>query len=440
MPDRHIRRPALALVAAVTLLVGLVPTVTAAAPTGRPTNLTATPLTPSGRVTGFKSASADLAKSDPKLVARTDSTMVNVMIKLDYDATASYAGDLKAYAATSPRITGKPLTGKSAVETRVHQPHQGRGIRLHQGAQGEDPECPDRSVVPGGVWRDLRRIPAKNVKDVLEDRRRGRGPGRRRRTPTDRLQPGFHQGQPAVPGARRDRECGRGVIYGNLDTGIWPEHPSFADLGNLGAPPPKADGTARVCDFGDNPLTPAVDPFACQHKLISGQAFLATYDAVNDPEVYGDTARDSDGHGTHTSSTSAGNIVQHAIVLGTDRGQIHGIAPGAWVAEYKVCGAQAAATSVDTVGRASQQAIKDGVDVINYSIGGGTDPFTDSTELAFLDAYAAGVFVSASAGNSGPGAGTAEHLSPWVTSVGASTQTREFASTLTVNGAHAASS
>jgi hypothetical protein len=82
------------------------------------------------------------------------------------------------------------------------------------------------------------------------------------------------------------------------------------------------------------------------------------------------------------------------------------------------------------------QAIVDGVDVINFSISGGTDPFTDPVELAFLDAYAAGVFVSASAGNDGPGAGTVNHLSPWVTTVAASTQTREFASTLTVTASN----
>ena len=74
---------------------------------------------------------------------------------------------------------------------------------------------------------------------------------------------------------------------------------------------------------------------------------------------------------------------------------------------------------------AVQQAILDGVDVINFSISGGTEPFTDPVELAFLDAYAAGVFVAASAGNDGPGAGTANHLAPWVTTVGASTQTAD---------------
>ena len=75
---------------------------------------------------------------------------------------------------------------------------------------------------------------------------------------------------------------------------------------------------------------------------------------------------------------------------------------------YKVCGVEGCFGSDSAA--AVEQAILDGVDVINFSICGGTDPFTDPVELAFLDAYAAGVFVSASAGNDGPGAGTADHL------------------------------
>src|SRR5262249_39055277 len=76
------------------------------------------------------------------------------------------------------------------------------------------------------------------------------------------------------------------------------------------------------------------------------------------------------------------------------------------------------------------QAIHDGVNVINFSIGGGAQPYTDPVELAFLDATNAGISVNASAGNSGPGAGTAEHGGPWVTTVGASTGPRFFTSTL----------
>src|SRR5262249_54032542 len=156
--------------------------------------------------------------------------------------------------------------------------------------------------------------------------------------------------------------------------------------------PPKADGTPRTCNFGDNPLTPAADPFVCQNKLISGQPFLATYNAVIGGEVYPNSARDSNGHGTHTSTTAAGGPVADANPLGISRGAIHGIAPGAHVAVYKVCGLQGCFSSDSAA--AVGQAIADGVDVINFSISGGVDPYTDTVELAFLDAYAAGVLVS----------------------------------------------
>ena len=70
-----------------------------------------------------------------------------------------------------------------------------------------------------------------------------------------------------------------------------------------------------------------------------------------------------------------------------------------------LCGA-AGCFGSDTAA-AVEQAILDGVNVINFSISGGANPYSDPVELAFLDAYAAGVSVSASAGNSGPGAATA---------------------------------
>jgi Subtilase family len=142
--------------------------------------------------------------------------------------------------------------------------------------------------------------------------------------------------------------------------------------------------------------------------------------------------RDSNGHGTHTSTTAAGGPVAHADPLGIDRGAIHGIAPGVHIAVYKVCGPQGCFSSDSAA--AVAQAIADGVDAINFSISGGSDPYTDTVELAFLDAYAAGIVVSASAGNAGPGAGTVDHNSPWVQTVAASTQRRTFRSTVTLSG------
>ncbi len=74
---------------------------------------------------------------------------------------------------------------------------------------------------------------------------------------------------------------------------------------------------------------------------------------------------------------------------------------------------------------AIDQAVADGVDVINYSISGTPTNFLDPAEVAFLFAADAGVFVAASAGNSGPTTGTVAHPSPWITTVAAGTHNRD---------------
>ena len=392
-----------------------------------PSDLSATPLSPTDRVTGSKAPSSSLAQTDPQLLARDDAAPIQVMIKLDYDAIAAYQGGVAGLAATSPSVTGQQLSGDSAAEQNYEAYIASRERAFIAQLQSSVPSAVvSRSfrIVYGGVSAT---IPANAVEAILEIDGAVAVHFNALKQPLTDSSPEFVGAPAAYDALGTTANAGAGVIYGNLDTDIWPEHPSFADLGNLAALPPPA----RECNYGDNPLTPEADVFVCQNKLIGGAHFTDDYDAALGDDPYGGTARDGDGHGTHTSSTSAGNIVEDVEVLGVNRGTIHGLAPGAWVMEYKVCGPQGCFDSDSAA--AVAQAILDGVDVINFSISGGTQPFTDPVELAFLDAYAAGVFVSASAGNEGPGASTANHLSPWVTTVAASTQTREFASTLTLN-------
>ena len=366
---------------------------------------TATTATPAGRVATGKSPSSRLARSDQALLARTDATRVPVILKFDYDATASYQGGVDGLAATSPSVTGRPLTGTSAPE-RAYEAH----IASTEAAIVAELE---RRVPQIEVGSSLRRVyggvvatvPANQAAALLAVDGVVAVQNNATRQPLTDSSSDFVNAPPVYDHLGSTAEAGAGVIYGNLDTGIWPEHPSFADLGNLESPP----GPARECNYGDNPLTVAADVFVCQDKLIGGAAFTDTYDLVHGDDPYEGTARDGDGHGTHTSSTSAGNIVDDVSALGRPLPSIHGLAPGAWVMEYKVCGPQGCLDSDSAA--AVAQAIVDGVDVINFSISGGTDPFSDPVELAFLDAYAAGVFVSASAGNEGPGANTANHLS-----------------------------
>jgi subtilisin family serine protease len=217
--------------------------------------------------------------------------------------------------------------------------------------------------------------------------------------------------------------AGEGIVVGILDTGIWPEHPSFADPDPSGKPYATLVSWAGFCEAPSDSSA----PLTCNNKLIGARKFLETYKGLiglSAGEL--DSPRDTVGHGTHTASTAAGNFGVSSDIFGVPRGTVSGIAPRAHVAAYRIC-AQEGCFSSDSIA-AVEQAVSDGVDVINFSISGGIHPYADALELSFLGAYAAGVFVAASAGNDGPAPDTVSHRGGWVTTVAASTTDRHFLS------------
>lgn len=231
--------------------------------------------------------------------------------------------------------------------------------------------------------------------------------------------------------------AGSGVVVGVIDTGIWPEATAFA------GPPVAvaADGHVQgihgwngVCQTGTDFTTAD-----CNKKLIGARYYVTGFGAGNiSPEEYL-SPRDGDGHGSHTSSTAAGNAGQKVVIDGEKMGTASGMAPAAKVAMYKVCwegkeGVDAGCFDSDSVA-AIDDAVADGVDVLNFSISGTSSNFLDPVEVAFLFAADAGVFVSASAGNSGPTASTVNHPSPWLTTVAASTDAVHESTVLLGNGA-----
>ena len=226
--------------------------------------------------------------------------------------------------------------------------------------------------------------------------------------------------------------AGEGIVVGVIDSGFWPENPSF---GALSEPRPDADVIgakfAGKCVPGDS------DPVTCNNKVIGAQ----WYDQSGAGRARaGEFAspRDRNGHGSHTASTAAG-IPTDATVAGSPLGQVSGMAPAARLSIYKVlwhvaATGSASGSSADIV-KAIDDAVSDGVDVINYSIGDDVD-VVSSVDVAFLNAAAAGVFVAAAAGNAGPGAGTVDNAMPWETTVGAGTHDVKYAKTVTLgNGA-----
>lgn len=371
-------------------------------------------------------ASADARAAAPATPgAAPERPLVSVIVKLDEEPVATYRGGIAGLAATSRAVTGGRRLAASSSAVVDYRRHLARRIDAFAGsarAAIRGARVLHRyDVVVGGVAMlvpedqvaTLRTLPG--VRAVYPDERRR----------IANVTSGGLIGARALWGKLGGADdAGEGVVIGVLDTGIWPEHPSFADPGPDGkryvAPP----GT-RACQLGIGPNPgPA---FACNGKLIGAYRFLDAYDACDGcpkPADEFSSARDSIGHGTHTASTAAGNAGVLAAVRDTTLGRIAGIAPRAQIIAYKVCGpAEEGCFASDSVA-AIQQAILDGVDVINYSIGGGTHPYFDPVELAFRDAYAAGIFVAASAGNDGPEPDTVEHLGPWVTTVAASTGQR----------------
>jgi hypothetical protein len=230
--------------------------------------------------------------------------------------------------------------------------------------------------------------------------------------------------------------AGEDIIIGIIDGGVWPENPSFSDrTGTNGNNTKDGKLSYQQIPGWHGKCTPgeAFDASHCNQKLIGARYYNAAWGGnagidANLPWEF-NSPRDLGGHGSHTASTAGGNNDTPlngpaAELLGT----ISGIAPRARIAAYKTCwetGSGGSCFSSDSVA-AIDQAVADGVDVLNYSISGSRTNFLDSVEVAFLFAADAGVFVAASAGNSGSTASTVAHPSPWITTVAASTHDRNF--------------
>ncbi|AKT50439.1 S8 family peptidase [Arsenicicoccus sp. oral taxon 190] len=222
---------------------------------------------------------------------------------------------------------------------------------------------------------------------------------------------------------------GSGMIVGVIDSGIWPENPSFAPLANPQDQWRVDQNWNGVCDGGTGP-----DKVVCNNKIIGARAY---YSASKVEPFEFKTPRGYNDHGTHTASTAAGNYGVDASINGTPVGKISGMAPAARIAVYKALWAtpdgRASGATADLVA-AIDQSVADGVDVINYSVSGSSVYSVTPDEVAFFNAASAGVFVSASAGNSGDtvGVSSVAHNSPWEMTVAASTAPKAVSKTLTL--------
>lgn len=231
----------------------------------------------------------------------------------------------------------------------------------------------------------------------------------------------LHIGAPAIWGGDTGSGTatrGEGIIIGVIDSGINSQHPSFAAT--------DGDGYVHTNPYGAGTYLGwcATNAGFCNDKLIAAYGL----------NPVGGSPEDTDGHGSHTASTSGGNVHTATFDIGptTYNIDIQGVAPRANIVAYQVCNPSCPGTA--SVAAVNSAIATDQVDVLNYSISGSDSPWNDPVDIAFLDASNAGIFVSASAGNSGPGPSTVAKTGPWNAAVAASTINRVIANTVDVTG------
>ncbi len=248
---------------------------------------------------------------------------------------------------------------------------------------------------------------------------------------------------------------GDGIVIGFIDSGVAPEHPALKDTREADKPSACRSSWGETTLLGrwlcyrhnKKPDVPVFDSlenwngecqegerFAatdCNNKLIGARWFIDGAEAtgpIDEGEIR--SARDVDGHGTHTATTAAGNRTS-ASIFGTTIGDVEGIAPKARVAVYKACwlrpGDTRASCNTSDLANAIDAAVADGVDIINYSVGSTLRQITAPDDIALMAATKAGILAVVSAGNEGPNLGTIGSPAggPWAITVAASSRDGE---------------
>lgn len=374
---------------------------------------------------GANAADFQLAAEQPSVVAEIGGDTDGMYIVRLADApVATYEGGVPGFAATSARANGKNrLDTKSNAARKYEKYLQDQQKKLLGNAgkafgRGLATEFEYQHAY-NGFAVELTAEEAKALRTmpgVLSVQRE-----RTERLLTD-VGPQWI-GAPAIWNNGKSSTQGEGVVVAILDTGINFDHPSFATTGG--------DGYTHKNPLGSGNYVPGsycdvTDADFCNDKLIGAWTFVN--EAV--------TPNDSDGHGSHTASTAAGNVLYGAELVAPTTSatfDISGVAPHANIIAYDVCietcpGAALLAAVNQVVIDSGE--LPNGIAALNYSISGGGDPYNDAVELGFLAAVQAGIYVAASAGNAGPGASTVAHLGPWVSTTAATTHDRTMVNSL----------
>lgn len=371
------------------------------------------------------------------------------IVKLKDKGAAGYAGELPGYAATKP-MAGERMRPQSArVESYVQHLEQTHD-RLLAAVGAPTAKVYSFRYALNGFAAKLDAAQVARLAQMSEVERIWPDTEQHIETNNSAIFLGLEN---QAGGLRADLKLrGENIVVGVIDSGITPRHPSLLDTRDL---TPKSCttqwarsswlGVLLCMSYKRNPPTVLVyeppvgfrgvcqpgdgfGPADCNNKIVGARYYIDGFLFRNelDPHEFR-SPKDADGHGTHIATIIAGNSVD-AHLLGTRVARVSGIAPRARIAVYKACwlkpGDVRATCATSDLARAIDDAVADGVDIINYSVGSLETNLTDPDDMALLNAFDAGVLSVVAGGNDGPDLNTigSPSSAPWVITVAASTQ------------------
>lgn len=350
-------------------------------------------------------------RTDPTAETGADTYLVT----LRGAPAASYAGSRAGLSPTRPEAGERFDRRRRAVAALVADLERRQDAVLSSVAGSEVEPVYRYSTVLNGFAADLT---SDQVKALRADARVLRV----ERSTRQRLQSGDATSRLGLPG--RDgvwavvggsERAGADVVIGSIDSGLWPRNPGFAALPGGAGTPRGFTGTCR-----EGPGWPAD---TCNSKIVAADWFVRAFGEQTVSASEDLSPRDTTGHGSHSASVAAGAADVSAQAGRQPLGRISGVAPAARIAVYKACWtapdpADDGCETADLVA-AVDQAVGDGVDVLDIPVGTTAAAPRDSLSEALRHATAAGVFVAAPAANHGPARGTVAHPAPWVATTAA---------------------
>ncbi|WP_311195571.1 S8 family serine peptidase [Planococcus sp. 107-1] len=173
---------------------------------------------------------------------------------------------------------------------------------------------------------------------------------------------------------------GKGISVAVIDTGIDADHPEFKGI---------YKGGKNFVKHSSIYTRPRAANDASETRPSERPGNLPEFDESGDPFYTS--------HGTHVAGIIAAN--------GANKYKVKGVAPKVDLYAYRVLGAYGSGLNSSIVA-AIEEAVKQDMDVINLSLGGGTNSETDAGSFAINNAMLAGTVAVSATGNFGPDRGT----------------------------------